>query len=847
MSEVINLQLPYGYTARPYQVKFWEAMRSGKKRAVLVWHRRAGKEKTCWNYLVMKAAMQRGIYYYFFPFFSQARKILWDGIDKQGNRFLEHIPTELIQGNRNNTEMKLWLKNGSLIQMIGVDNIDSIVGTNPIGCVFSEYSVQDPNAWQFIRPILAENKGWAVFNFCVDSETLVFTEEGLQKIKNVVPGASEGFTDLSLDVYGLEGYNKSTQFYSGGKKKLLKITTEKGYEIRCTPNHQLWSLEHWKRADAWCIGDIIPIQRGQDCWGKGIELSDFQKPEKRKSHKDLPAVFDLDEDLAYLLGLILAEGSWDENSVTVTTGDVEIADWLIDRGFKGYSKFHYKYCSQEFVAFIEWMGLIRGAKNKKFPDKILRCTKPIVSAFICGYFDGDGCATKRGGIHCDSVSKELIDTLQIVLLNYGIICSKRLNIVKPTKKAKVTSYCYRLELTVAGSFLFFKECGFRLSRKQKRLENIRGQYRAGDSDQIPFDKQWAREYFRGMNRGWMHRQSSLSYKKARELLKIKNDEWLEQVVKSNFFYDKVKTIEECEGEVFDFVIPETHSFCTNGIISHNTPRGQNHAKDLFDMAKFNPEWFTQLLTVEDTNVLSQTDIQRERDAGMSEDMIQQEYYCSFSLGIEGSYYAYYMQTARDESRIGNVPYDRHAKVHTAWDIGYGDSCAIIFFQIIGNEIHIIDCIEDHGKSVAHYIQLINEKNYIYGDHFGPHDIANRHFSSGLSTKEVAADLGFEFIQLPTLRMTIEEGIEACRSIFPRVWIDERKCKDLIKAMENYRKEFDDKHTVYKERPLHNWASHFADAYRYLSIAVKTRVDRVKIGINDAEAERLFQANCPSFK
>src|SRR5271166_3060490 len=165
MQNELRVKLPINYTARPYQAACWDAMKGGKKRAVLVWHRRAGKEKTCWNYLIMQACKRIGIYYYFFPHFSQGRKILWDGVDREGFRLLHHIPNEMIDGNPNSTEMKVRLKNGSLIQIIGTNNIDSIVGTNPIGCVFTEFSLQDPVAWTLIRPILRENGGWAVFNF----------------------------------------------------------------------------------------------------------------------------------------------------------------------------------------------------------------------------------------------------------------------------------------------------------------------------------------------------------------------------------------------------------------------------------------------------------------------------------------------------------------------------------------------------------------------------------------------------------------------------------------------------------------------------------------------------------
>ena len=115
--------------------------------------------------MIVKKAMEKvGTYYYFFPTYNQGRKILWDGIDKDGFKFLNHIPKEL-RVREDRQQMMIELKNGSVFQVIGTDNVDSIVGTNPCGCVFSEYALQNPIAWGYIRPILAENGGWAVFNF----------------------------------------------------------------------------------------------------------------------------------------------------------------------------------------------------------------------------------------------------------------------------------------------------------------------------------------------------------------------------------------------------------------------------------------------------------------------------------------------------------------------------------------------------------------------------------------------------------------------------------------------------------------------------------------------------------
>jgi hypothetical protein len=139
-------------------------MDSGCKRAVTVWHRRSGKDKTDLNYLIKRMSERIGQYYYYFPTMTQGRKILWDGIDKAGMRFMDHFPDDFIAGKPNNQEMKLNSVNGSLFQVVGTDRLE-MVGPNPVGAVFSEFSLQNPRGWAYARPILTENGGWAIFNF----------------------------------------------------------------------------------------------------------------------------------------------------------------------------------------------------------------------------------------------------------------------------------------------------------------------------------------------------------------------------------------------------------------------------------------------------------------------------------------------------------------------------------------------------------------------------------------------------------------------------------------------------------------------------------------------------------
>jgi len=158
----MEINLPHLYTPRKYQLPFLRAWDSGTKRMFLVWHRRSGKDKTVVANLAKRVMERTGIFYYALPTYSQARKVVWLGADKSGMRFLDHFPKEIVK-NINQSEMTIEFINGSILQLIGADNIDRIVGTNPIGVVFSEYSLMKKEVWDFISPILRENGGWAVF------------------------------------------------------------------------------------------------------------------------------------------------------------------------------------------------------------------------------------------------------------------------------------------------------------------------------------------------------------------------------------------------------------------------------------------------------------------------------------------------------------------------------------------------------------------------------------------------------------------------------------------------------------------------------------------------------------
>lgn len=407
--------IPYNFDPRDYQLPILKAMDEGINRAVCVWHRRSGKDKTFINIVSKKMFEKVGSYYYFFPTYNQGRKILWEGMDKDGWKFIDHIPKQLRK-RIDNQSMTIEAYNGSVFRVIGTDNIDSIVGTNPIGCVFSEYSLQDPRAWDFIRPILAENGGWALFNF--------------------------------------------------------------------------------------------------------------------------------------------------------------------------------------------------------------------------------------------------------------------------------------------------------------------------------------------------------------------------------------------------------------------TPRGKNHGYRLKEYAKKSDKWFLSVLTVDDTKAIKPEILEDERNEIIAKNgndaLFMQEYYVSFDVPIEGSYYGHMLTDAERENRITRVPYDPILRVNTAWDLGIGDSTAIWFYQVVANEIRIIDFYESSGESLQHYIKKLQEKPYTYNRHYAPHDIEVRELTTGKTRRDTARSLGIDFTVASNIG--IDDGINAVRNILPKCWFDEQKTDLGLAALRSYHKEYDDKNETYKNRPHHDWSSHAADAFRYLAVS-----------------------------
>jgi phage terminase large subunit len=247
-----------------------------------------------------------------------------------------------------------------------------------------------------------------------------------------------------------------------------------------------------------------------------------------------------------------------------------------------------------------------------------------------------------------------------------------------------------------------------------------------------------------------------------------------------------------------------------------TARGRNHGATLHDIAKENAGWFAQILTVDDTGIIGPDVIAEERASGMSEDMIAQEYYCSFQAAIVGAYYGAQMTQADADDRIRHVPYEPNLLVETWWDLGVGDSTSIWFVQRSGREIRVIDYYEASGQGLPHYARVLQDRGYVYGRHIAPHDIEVRELGTGASRLETARGLGIRFEVAP--KLPVDDGIDAVRAMLPRCWFEKTKAARLVEALRQYRKTWDDKNKVFQDVPHHDWTSHAADAGRYGAVS-----------------------------
>lgn len=270
-----------------------------------------------------------------------------------------------------------------------------------------------------------------------------------------------------------------------------------------------------------------------------------------------------------------------------------------------------------------------------------------------------------------------------------------------------------------------------------------------------------------------------------------------------------------------------------------TPRGKNHGYKLYNLARENASrpgsrWHVSRLTVDDTfrdaarttPVISPAAIQEERDLGMAEEKIQQEFYCSFDTGMEGAFYTRELNKIEADGRLGDFPHNPMLPVQTWWDIGFRDATSVIFTQTghDGQPI-IIDYLEERNQGLPFWVKTLASLPYVYATstpHNGPHDLENHDWSTGKTRQEMADSLGLKFTVVP--KIPVPDGIDAVRAILGTARFNKKTTGRLWDALTSYRRDYDERNNIFRDNPLHDWASHGSDAMRYLAVGWDGRSD-----------------------
>lgn len=263
------------------------------------------------------------------------------------------------------------------------------------------------------------------------------------------------------------------------------------------------------------------------------------------------------------------------------------------------------------------------------------------------------------------------------------------------------------------------------------------------------------------------------------------------------------------------------------LLLQGTPRGPGPSYDLFKQVQNDPKWFVRTYTALDAKydngerVVTEEMIEQERRNGLSQETIDQEFFCSWSTGDRGAFYSVELGDCERENRICPITITS-SPVYVFMDLGISDNTSIIWVQASGNNLNIIYSYENTGYGLEHYVGVINDVKKKFSINieavYAPHDIQQREFGSGRSRIEIARSMGLHLRVCNNI--SVEDGIQAAKSIFPRVKFHVEHTSDLVRALSAYKREWDEVRRVFNSKPYHNWASNFADAFRYFAVTWK---------------------------
>ena len=482
-------------------------------------------------------------------------------------------------------------KNGSTLQFMSGENPDLLAGEDCDGAVIDEAPRCKEDVYHQVLSTLISTNGWLAAIGCVAPGTLIATSEGLVPIDALRP-LGAGLKKLAplepLSVAGLDGETPATHFWTNGKTRTVRVKLRTGLELVCTPNHPLMLCDEgvadWVSAGELKEGDRVAVARGHGMFGK----------------------FSIGVDRAWLLGVILGDGSIDlpDYRVIITNNDLrqplEKLGW---KRFRGDRSWRYRLNSKVFIQWLDELGwdFVKGPK-KSIPNSLMGLCREEAAALLRGLYDADGFAdSKRWRVGLTSTSERMIERVQQLLLAFGIVARRNWVDVEPTALVKASSRVCHLVATGENARTFMQEIGFSIPRKMKAFDGhkLPMSARVDASDVVPGGmvlvnaiKQKSSKTNKELRDAGFrvdyvthesNRDRDIGRTLAREFLHAYRDakdseEWqrLDGHLTRNWFYDEVAAVDAGPTvETMDLHVPEGNAYVTNGIVTHNTPKGRN--------------------------------------------------------------------------------------------------------------------------------------------------------------------------------------------------------------------------------------------------------------------------------
>lgn len=426
---------------------------------------------------------------------------------------------------------------------------------------------------------------------CIEENSIIYTPNGLYRIKELYNSPEEGFNELKIPIFDRNNdVQYSSHFYKSPKSNTYKIRFKDGNSIITTEEHPLLNYkEEWIQTKNLKPGDKIKCYYNHNVFGKKIDYSKFKYKVPRSKPWSINNI-----DMAYLIGLWVAEGSYGKNRINIANGDEDITDWLKSIGFTYNGNVNYGLNrSYVFNLFKHYLKIPSGALNKKVPSKILSSSKKEQIAFLQGCFDGDGTSHIKGISYC-SISYQLVHDIHIMLLNFGIKSTIKDVFWKKNKLVNKDSRGYRLDINKENSIKFYYYIGFRLKRKQdnlNKIENIKdwGGVSLGIDKDIIINlikysnfslSEWNKNFTNIEGFLWRNNKN-ISRQAIEDLLQNTNKELFEyKILKKEFnklnylYYNEILSIEGYDNIItYDLKVPMNTSFIANNIVNHNTGGG----------------------------------------------------------------------------------------------------------------------------------------------------------------------------------------------------------------------------------------------------------------------------------